>query len=116
RGEWIHIVAVYQPPGKGAGVSIYKNGVFKKGPPDPPTLYSSYNVTPTAGGAPLRFGTRDLGSFLTGGLDEVAVYRRCLTAGEIMANYRAATSGPRQLPGLEKFFKQELNKSSGRAF
>jgi hypothetical protein len=98
-GQWIHVVAVYQPPGKGAGVLIYRDGVFKKGPPDPPTLYSSYNVTPTPGPAPLRLGTRDLGSFLTGGLDEVAIYPRCLTAGEILGNYRMATIGPRPFPG-----------------
>jgi hypothetical protein len=98
-GQWIHIVAVYQAPAEGAGVLIYKNGVFKKGPPDPPTLYSSYDVTPTPGSAPVRLGTRDLVSFLTGGLDEVAIYPRCLTAGEISGNYRLATSGPRQFPG-----------------
>lgn len=93
-GRWIHVVAVYQPPGPGAGVLIYRDGVFKKGPPDPPTLYSSYNVTPTHGTAPLRLGTRDLASFLTGGLDEVAIYPRCLTAAEIRGNHRIATAGP----------------------
>ncbi len=98
-GQWIHIVAVYQPAGPGAGVQIYRNGVFKKGPPDPPTLYSSYDVTPTPGTAPVRLGTRDLGSFLTGGLDEVAIYPRCLSAGAILANYRAATVGARPFPG-----------------
>ncbi len=92
-GRWVHLVAVYQPPGPGAGVQIYRDGVFKKGPPDTPTLYSSYNVTPAHGAAPLRLGTRDLVSFLTGGLDEVAVYPRCLTAAEIRGNHRAATAG-----------------------
>jgi Concanavalin A-like lectin/glucanases superfamily len=97
-GQWIHVVAVYQPPGKGAGVQIFRNGVFKKGPPDSGTLYSTYTVTPTPGTAPLRLGTRDVGSFLTGGLDEVAIYPRCLTAAEIQANYRLATSGARPTP------------------
>jgi hypothetical protein len=93
-GRWIHVVAVYQPPGPGAGVLIYRDGVFKKGPPDQGTLYSSFNVTATHGSAPLRLGTRDLTSFLTGGLDEVAIYPRCLTASEILANHRVATTGP----------------------
>ena len=31
----------------------------------------------------MRLGTRDLGSFLTGGLDEVAIYPRKLTAAEV---------------------------------
>src|SRR5205823_722422 len=101
-GQWVHVVAVYQPPGKGAGVQIYRNGVFKKGPPDKPTLYSSYDVTPTPGTAPVRLGTRDLGSFLTGGLDEAAIYPRCLTGGEILANYRVATTGVRPGPILPR--------------
>src|SRR5262249_38313674 len=41
KGEWIHVVAVYQPPGPGAGVLIYRDGVFKKGPPSKGTLYST---------------------------------------------------------------------------
>ena len=42
------------------------------------------------GTAPLRLGTRDLASFLVGGLDEVAIYPRVLTAAEIMDNYQTA--------------------------
>ena len=91
---WAHIVAVYQPAGKDNGVQIYRNGMFKKGPPDKGTLYSTYDVTPTPGTAPVRLGTRDLGSFLTGGLDEVAIYARCLTGGEILDNYRTAVTRP----------------------
>ncbi|HVS36325.1 MAG TPA: LamG domain-containing protein [Gemmataceae bacterium] len=90
-GQWIHVVAVFQPPGDDAGVLIYRDGELKKGPPDAPTLYRSYDVTPTAGPAPLRLGTRDLDSFLRGGLDEIAIYPRCLTAEEIRKNYRIAT-------------------------
>jgi hypothetical protein len=91
-GRWINVVAVYQPPGRNAGVQIYRDGVFKNGPPKVPTLYRSYQVTPRHGGAPLRLGCRDLKSFLIGGLDEVAIYPRCLTPAEILTNYRLATS------------------------
>ena len=87
KGQWIHVVAVYEPPGKNAGVLIYRDGVLRKGPPSKGTLYSSYNITPTSGTAPLRLGTRDLGSFLIGGLDEVAIYPRMLTAQEIQQNH-----------------------------
>jgi hypothetical protein len=86
-GQWIHVVAVYEPPGKGAGVQIYRDGVFKKGPPSSGTLYSTFGIVPKTGTAPLRLGTRDLQSFLIGGLDEVAIYPRALTAQEIRANY-----------------------------
>jgi hypothetical protein len=91
-GQWIDVVAVYQPPGQNAGVQIYRNGVLKNGPPHPPTLYRSYDVTPRHGVAPVRLGCRDLTSFLIGGLDEVAIYPRCLTPAEILKNYRLATS------------------------
>jgi hypothetical protein len=86
-GQWIHVVAVYEPPRKGAGVQIYRDGVFKKGPPSSGTLYSTFGIVPTSGPAPLRLGTRDLQSFLVGGLDEVAIYPRVLTPQEIRANY-----------------------------
>ncbi len=90
-GRWINVVAVYQPPGRNAGVQIFRDGLLKTGPPHPPTLYRSYHVTPRHGGAPLRLGCRDLKSFLIGGLDEVAIYPRCLTASEILTNHRLAT-------------------------
>jgi Concanavalin A-like lectin/glucanases superfamily len=90
-GQWIHVVAVYEAPLNGAGVRIYRNGVFKQGPPSSGTLYSSFGVTPVAGNAPLRLGTRDLNSFLIGGLDEVAIYPRVLSPGDIRANFLAAT-------------------------
>jgi len=91
-GQWIDVVAVYQPAGEKSGVQIYRNGVLKNGPPHAPTLYRSYDVTPQHGGAPVRLGCRDLTSFLRGGLDEVAIYPRCLTPAEILANYRLAIS------------------------
>jgi hypothetical protein len=93
-GEWIHVVATFDPGDKntkGAGVSIYKNGKFRQGPKtDKATLYSDkkFHVVPKAGKAPVRLGTRDLGSFLVGDLDEVAIYPRVLTAAEIRDHYR----------------------------
>jgi hypothetical protein len=75
-----------------AGVRIYKNGVLRKGPPDPGTLYGTYDIVPADGSAPVRFATRDGNSFFTGGLDEVAIYPRVLTAAEIMENYTAGIS------------------------
>jgi hypothetical protein len=91
-GRWINVVAVYQPPGNDTGVFIYRDGVLKNGPPKAPTLYRSYHVTPRPGAAPLRLGCRDLTSFLRGGLDEVAIYPRCLTAAEILKGHRLASS------------------------
>jgi Concanavalin A-like lectin/glucanases superfamily len=93
-GSWIHVVVCYDPGDAStasAGVSIYKNGEFRCGPSNSPgALYSTFNIFPTHGSAPVRLGTRDLGSFLTGGLDDVAIYPRVLTASEVLDNYRAA--------------------------
>jgi hypothetical protein len=91
-GQWMHVVAVYDPPGPGAGVRIYRDGKLRKGPPDKGTLYSAFEIKPAHGAAPVRLGTRDLASFLRGGLDEVAIYPRMLTAAEIKEHYQLATS------------------------
>jgi hypothetical protein len=91
-GEWIHIVASFAPGTEntpGAGVAIYKNGQLRGSPATQKgALYSSYNVRPRKGPAPVRLGTRDFGSFLTGGLDEVAIYPRQLTAAEVREHYQ----------------------------
>jgi len=94
-GEWIHVVACYDlgdETNPKAGVSIYKNGVLRGGPATQPgALYREYNVVPVHGVAPLRLGTRDLKSFLVGGLDEVAIYPRVLKSAEILENYKSGT-------------------------
>jgi hypothetical protein len=93
-GEWIHVVACFDPGDadtKNAGVHIYKNGVRRLGPPSPGTLYNNpqWQIKPVAGTAPLRLGKSDRNFSLTGGLDEVAIYPRVLTAKEILGNYNA---------------------------
>lgn len=92
-GAWMHVVACYDPgdaTNPTAGVSIYKNGALRGGPATQPgARYSTYNIVPAHGTAPLRFGTRDLRSFLAGGLDEIAIYPRVLTAAEIQDNYES---------------------------
>jgi Concanavalin A-like lectin/glucanases superfamily len=91
RGEWIHVVACYDPGDASdplAGVSIYKNGELRETPKKSKAArYAAYNIQPVAGTAPVRLGTRDLGSFLNGGLADVAIYPRVLSADEIMDNY-----------------------------
>ncbi len=97
-GQWIHIVAVYDPGDKDtdppAGVHIWRDGVHRQGPPSSGTLYRSFGIVPAHGTLPLRLGTRDAAtsgaasvSYLTGGLDEVAIYPRVLTEPEIRENY-----------------------------
>jgi hypothetical protein len=92
--EWVHVVACFDPgdaSNPNAGVSIYKNGALRDSPTKSPgTRYASYNISSARGNAPVRFGTRDLASFLDGGLDEIAIYPRVLSASEIMDNYTGA--------------------------
>jgi hypothetical protein len=93
-GRWIHVVACYDPGDANnphAGVSIYKNGLLRGGPTTSPgARYATYDIHPVHGSAPVRLGTRDGGSFLAGGLDDVAIYPRVLTASEILDNYTGA--------------------------
>jgi Concanavalin A-like lectin/glucanases superfamily len=102
-GDWIHIVAVFEPGDQQtqppAGVHIYRDGVHRLGPPSPGTLYKTFNISPAHGNAPVRLGTREAAStggaavsYLTGALDEVAIYPRVLSAAEILENYQAATA------------------------
>jgi hypothetical protein len=91
-GAWIHIVACYDPgdwtTDPPAGVSIYQNGERQLGPPSSGALYRTFQISPARGSAPLRLGARDDPRFtLAGGLDEVAIYPRVLTADEILENY-----------------------------
>ncbi len=96
RGVWIHVVACFDPGDARdprAGVSIYKNGVLRASPArSPGARYATYDIEPTHGLATLRMGTRDLASFFAGGLDEVAIYPRVLSAAEIMENYVGASA------------------------
>jgi hypothetical protein len=93
-GVWIHVVATYDPgdaSNSSAGVSIYRDGTLRASPAKSPgARYASYDIHAAHGPAPLRLGTRDLGSFLAGGLDDVAIYPRVLSAAEVLDNYRGA--------------------------
>lgn len=90
-GAWVYLVATFDDPrGPQAQVRLYKNGQASPHNNSPGTRYRNYGITPLHGPAPLRLGTRDLRSFLSGGLDEVAVYPRVLGADEILHHWRAA--------------------------
>lgn len=77
-GEWIHIAVIIQTRTRPGTVDIYKNGVLRDTTP-----LSQFNVTPHAGNAPLRIGTRDLGSFFKGAIGKFAVYAYPLTATQM---------------------------------
>jgi hypothetical protein len=97
KHQWIYLVATFDDPSKpNPRVQIYKNGEPSEHNSSPGTLYKSYDVKPVAGKAPVRLGTRDLGGFLTGGLDEVAIYPYVLTPEQIRQHW-ALAGGTKQV-------------------
>ena len=95
-GVWMHVVACYDPgdfTNPKAGVQIYRDGVRRLGPPSPGTLYATYGISSVNGTAPVRLGARNnVNLTFPGGLDEVAIYPRVLSPGEILENYTVGTS------------------------
>jgi hypothetical protein len=96
-GQWIHVVAVYDRGDRAnptAGVSIYRDGVLREGPlKSNGARYATYDIVPATGAAPVRLGSRDLESFFTGALADVAIYPRALDATEIAENFRVGSAG-----------------------
>lgn len=78
--QWVHIAAVYDYPNN--SIKIYKNSVLKDS-----DTFSSYDITPQNGTAPLRIGTRDFASYFKGCLDDLRIYNKVLTQSEINALY-----------------------------
>jgi hypothetical protein len=91
--KWLHIVATFDDPkAPNARVRIYKNGVPSKHNGSPGTLYKTFKIKPHTGTAPVRLGTRDLHGFLTGGLDEGAIYPYVLTPEEIRRHWQVGSA------------------------
>jgi hypothetical protein len=100
-GEWLHVVACFEhyvnPCVRKAGVSMFVNGELTNAPPSRGTLYFNegrWSVVPRTGDAPLRIATRSAtaDSFLTGGIDEVAIYPCVLTAEQIQHHFEVGTA------------------------
>lgn len=104
RRRWIHMIGVADS----ARTYLYKDGQYircdtYRGPAEgsceihyqaPPNQDRQLVIDPQAGPAPLRLGTKDLGSFFEGGLTRVRLWNRALNASEIAALY-AADEAPR---------------------
>ncbi len=77
-GVWTHVAATYD----GQFMRVYVNG--RETGAGRPT-----KVTVRQTGEPFRLGWLGSYGFFNGDLDEVAVYRRALSAGEVFARFRA---------------------------
>ena len=90
-GAWVHLVATFDDPRQpNARVCLFKNGQPSPHNSSPGTLYKNYHILPRHGQAPVRLGTRDLRSYLTGGLDEIAIYPRVLPPDEILLHWKVS--------------------------
>ncbi len=84
-GEWTHVVAIAE----GSQLRVYRNGVEVQGSPKTITRTDGATTGFTMGG-PYRAGI----SFFKGALDDVRIYSRVLTSGEVASLYAlAGTSG-----------------------
>ncbi len=93
EGEWIHVVGIADA----TCTYFYRDGQFVRcstyrGPKQGKCEIQTHDgaqvvIEPTAGSAMLRLGTKDLGSFLEGGLSRVRLWNRPLTAAEVSSLY-----------------------------
>jgi hypothetical protein len=101
KGKWIHLVGVADS----TRTYFYKDGQYircdaysgpQQGPCEihfqDPDKTVQLVIDPHAGPAPLRLGTKDLGSFLEGGLTRVRLWNRALTAAEVSDLYSTDTA------------------------
>ena len=92
---WIHYVLVINPSATSSAypngyTKVYRDGVLR----DQDQLsINGIVITPADGTAPLRIGTRDLGSFFDGAVGKVAVYDNELSPERIKAHTDAMTAG-----------------------
>jgi hypothetical protein len=94
KGQWIHVVGMADT----TCTYFYKDGHFircstYRGPKQGDCEVQTQNgtqvvINPQAGLAALRLGTKDLGSFLEGGLTRVRLWNRTLTATEVSSLYQ----------------------------
>jgi len=69
-------------------VAIFRDGIERKR-----VALDQFSVTPHAGPAPVRIGTRDLESFFQGGIGDVAVFDRLISASDMQRLYAAMVNG-----------------------
>ena len=91
-GQWTHVAGTWSG---GNDVKLYIDGVEDMG-----AIVNAPNVFATLGdtNVPIKIGaltniSNELGSFFDGLIDEVEIFNRALTAGEIRAIYNAGSAG-----------------------
>ncbi|MDP6445752.1 MAG: DUF1549 domain-containing protein, partial [Pirellulaceae bacterium] len=78
RGEWIHAFVTYDGSSKAAGLRIYLNGE----PQDLDVTQDGLSATIKTS-KPLHIGRRNPSGYFTGAIDDVRIYGRQLSGGEV---------------------------------
>jgi hypothetical protein len=107
--HWIQVTGVAD----GERTYIYKNGELRRcdqyrGPARGGCHAHPEVIQPVSADAPLRLGTRDLGSYFQGGLAGIRIWSRALTASEIRLLYEKG-----EVPRRELVAEYLLNEGRG---
>jgi hypothetical protein len=89
-GAWIHYVAVVDAGAQ--TITWYKDGQLRDQDSFAPG--SSFPITPGNGTAPFRIGTRQFESFFAGAVDDLRIYDRVLSAGDVQALFQESIPEP----------------------
>ncbi|HEV8130610.1 MAG TPA: DUF1553 domain-containing protein, partial [Acidobacteriota bacterium] len=76
--EWHHIVIAYDGSGKASGLKLYVNGKLHDFNIVHDNLSGSIQTA-----SELQIGNKELGPPFKGSIDDLRIYNRCLTAGEV---------------------------------
>jgi mono/diheme cytochrome c family protein len=77
-GDWYHVALVYDGTGKASGVHLYVNGKLSA-----TDVVANTFAGPIQNDAPLRVGSKTLGTPFIGQIDDVRLYARTLKTDEI---------------------------------
>lgn len=93
-GVWYHLSGVYN----GTDIRVYVNGALDSNGADNPKVYSGgvFNGT-----GPVEIGRRSAADYLDGLLDEVAIFDRALSAGEVASIHTEGIIDPVSPPSQE---------------
>ncbi|MFC1497100.1 LamG-like jellyroll fold domain-containing protein [Verrucomicrobiota bacterium] len=90
EGQWVHLVGTYDGSEATNGVNVYINGVLQNSATNIATgSYTGMSNTTAA----LFLGYNLVSGYLDGKLDDVRVYNRALSAGEVAQLYHKARDG-----------------------
>jgi len=89
QGSWTHVAITYDGSGANTGQKIYINGADQAVTRVAATIGSGAYVATENTDYPLKIGSLLTGYFFTGNLDELSIWNKELTAGEVASIYNS---------------------------